>query len=503
MDPTMIDVEELYADRQYFDRNGEPWITIGLMSKVKRVVISADGPIELLGDHQRMEVPPNTEIAITLSSFRPQKSRFFVQLGYFGAQNLDRAISVLEFTKQKTPDARIFEAGALIGFAGYAFDARSYTLVTGESKTRAQAERKAIKRFGTKDHVYEDVQKHPGGIITAQSTTGDLTFSVQDLLTVRALDLETLIKVKGDKRDERYDRGDLLFLSGPTGQLEVVNQISAELLIAGVVPSEIYPDAPLEALKAQAVAARGLLISKMGTRHRGEPYSLCATAHCQVYNGQNTGSPLIDRAVRETRGEVLFQKSGPTNTVYHSSCGGQLESSLSLWKIGDSALQSIPDGGLGAAVGVGMMLAHKTGAYCAKSGMRFGDYRWEKSISADQLLQNLKRALPKEASKLSTVTQIQVAHRTQSGRVDQARYVGPEGQVTAEGQTLNQRILGRLKSSLWQVKQQGPQFVIQGGGFGHGVGLCQHGAIGMAQAGFTYRQILSHYYQGTTLRKLW
>jgi stage II sporulation protein D len=111
---------------------------------------------------------------------------------------------------------------------------------------------------------------------------------------------------------------------------------------------------------------------------------------------------------------------------------------------------------------------------------------------------------------IGAVSDIKVLKRGLSGRALVVQYVGDQGTYTADGATLNRRILGGLKSGLWYVTRVGghshgepSEWVFHGGGYGHGVGLCQHGAIGMAVAGRDYVRILMHYFRKSRLVSLW
>src|SRR5205085_1056958 len=117
------------------------------------------------------------------------------------------------------------------------------------------------------------------------------------------------------------------------GSIAVVNAVPEDRLLAGLVPAEIFPGAPDEALKAQAVAARGELLSKIGTRHIGDPFRLCSQTHCQVYSGAGKETPRTTAAVAATRGEVLFTTDGHdlVDTVYSASCGGHTENNENVW----------------------------------------------------------------------------------------------------------------------------------------------------------------------------
>src|SRR5690606_6969905 len=102
-------------------------------------------------------------------------------------------------------------------------------------------------------------------------------------------------------------------------------------VLRGIVPAEIYATAPLEALKAQAIAARGTLISQIGVRHLADPYNLCDEQHCQVFAGMHVSQESTDQAVAETRGTILFHGKRIAETYYSSNSGGLSETGAAVW----------------------------------------------------------------------------------------------------------------------------------------------------------------------------
>ncbi len=125
--------------------------------------------------------------------------------------------------------------------------------------------------------------------------------------------------------DGRLYRGRFALRSDPEG-VAVINVLPLETYLRGVVPAEMGPHAfpEIEALKAQAVAARTYAVAHLGD-HADEGYDLCDTPACQVYGGVGVEHPLTDRAVAETRGEVLLHDGAPIDALYHSTCGGRTE----------------------------------------------------------------------------------------------------------------------------------------------------------------------------------
>jgi SpoIID/LytB domain protein len=295
------------------------------------------------------------------------------------------------------------------------------------------------------------------------------------------------------------------------GTLAVVNAVPENKLLAGLIPAEIFPSAHEEALKAQAVAARGELLSKIGTRHIGDPYRLCSLTHCQVYSGTGHETPRTTAAVEATRGEVLFEKGGAelADPVYSANCGGHTENNENAWPE-MMALPSLrghrdaaPDKGDAYAGGVtsanvAAFIANPPAAYCGQSKLGAGDhFRWTVTRSKDELDKLLAKY------RLGAVKSIEVLERGVSGRARAVRVSGAARSEVIHGELRIRQTFGNLRSSLFVVDVQNGGATFRGAGFGHGVGMCQTGAMGMAETGKSYREILRHYYPGTVLRKLW
>jgi stage II sporulation protein D len=296
------------------------------------------------------------------------------------------------------------------------------------------------------------------------------------------------------------------------GGLAVVNAVPENRLLHGLVPAEIFPSASEEALKAQAVAARGELLAKIGTRHAGEPFRLCSQTHCQVYSGAGRETPRTTAAVEATRGQILFAAAGKelVDTVYSANCGGHTEHNENAWPDMPAlaTLRGHRDAPAGRADpfagGVTSALVEKfisttPAAYCgsARGGGGADRFRWTVTRSAselDTLLASLR---------LGRLTAIEILERGISGRARSVRLVGRTRSEVVKGELRIRQLFGGLRSSLFVVEVKDGAATFRGAGFGHGVGLCQTGAIGMAEAGRTYREILAHYYPGSAVRKLW
>lgn len=253
------------------------------------------------------------------------------------------------------------------------------------------------------------------------------------------------------------------------GILYLINDIDIETYVKGVVASEVPSNWEIEALKAQAVAARTYAYNLV-RKNRESLYDLSASVLHQVYNGIQHASPQIVIAVESTRGEILTYEGEIIEPYYHSHCGGKTESSLSIWGKPAPYLQSVD-------------CYHRN------------RMEWEMSISKAKLASLLGMAHMKEWK---------ILRRSHTGRVLSLYFSDGKKKKIVSGEDLR-KILGysRLKSTLFWMDEKGDSIIIKGAGMGHGVGMCQHGAQELAKRGYTYIQILSHYYRGVKILKIY
>jgi SpoIID/LytB domain protein len=290
------------------------------------------------------------------------------------------------------------------------------------------------------------------------------------------------------------------------GALVVANAVAEDKLLAGLVPAEMYPDAPAAALEAQAIAARTELLQKIGRRNLTDPFLLCSTQQCQVYAGAGKEDPRTTRAVDATRGMVLLRDGGGLVDIrYSASCGGHGEDNDAIWggdpdpslrgrtDTANGGMSRITDDNLGAFLDGG------GDAWCNRSKLGKTRFRWTERISEAELTARVATEYPE----VGRVKQLVARQRGASGRIGALAIQGDKASVVVSGDLHIRRLLGGLKSTLFEVERRGEAFVIHGAGFGHGVGMCQMGAIGMAGAGKPHAQILAHYYRGSHLHRLY
>lgn len=253
-------------------------------------------------------------------------------------------------------------------------------------------------------------------------------------------------------------------------ELLIVNSLDLEDYLRGVVPSEMQASWPAEALKAQAVAARSYVVASLQPE---ADYDICATVDCQMYRGLEREHAHSDTAVRQTAGLVLTYGGQFARTYYHSDSGGVIASSAEVW------------GGDLPYLTVFRDVEHST-----------PHRQWQQTLDPAAV----SAALRSTGFDVGTASAMTITSLSESGRVAGLQVSGTAGSATLNGSqaTALLRAIG-LKSTRLQMIGA---LTVRGDGYGHGVGMSQHGAHRLAQGGHSFDQILAFYYPGTELRRL-
>ena len=287
-----------------------------------------------------------------------------------------------------------------------------------------------------------------------------------DSLTVKGLTGNDYFyfRINGGTLERRIYSGDLQCISD-LGVLVFINICDVEQYIAGVVRTEGGPGKRIEYLKSQAVIARTFLY-KHFDRHLIDRYNLCDNTHCQAFNGICTDT-LIIRAALETKGLVVLDRDSTLIiSAFHSNCGGETSTSDYVWLSGHSYIKKVTD------------------PYCINSP----NATWRKSIPLSEWEAYLRKSGFVQAGTMPLSYNFSQLTRQNNYRI--GSFSLPFGQIRND---LN------LKSAFFSVVKEGTMITFNGRGYGHGVGLCQEGAMVMAARGFKYSDIIRFYYSGVMI----
>lgn len=273
-------------------------------------------------------------------------------------------------------------------------------------------------------------------------------------------------------------RGSLLLVRTAGGRLTVINQLGLEEYLVSALASEANPDWPLEALKAHAVVSRTMAAHRIWIQKEG-PFDMTADTSTHLYHGVAVERDWVRKAVEQTRGQVLAYQRELLSATFHANCGGHTEDPQEIWKIqGDPApLRGHPD------------------PYCKD----LRHFRWKATLPS----QLFSRLIEPAAGKIGKVTGLEILERNRSGRVRKIRISGTQGSTRLSGGDFRKSLgANRLRSLHFTAAVVGNQISFSGFGWGHGVGLCQWGAYGMARRGKKMEEILEFYFPGAQRRGL-
>ena len=270
-------------------------------------------------------------------------------------------------------------------------------------------------------------------------------------------------------------KGKILFYPGNYKDILVINELPLEEYLVGLVNKEISSQWPLAAVKAQVVAARTYAYFQKEKRS-ANLFDVEATVNDQVYGGVDFEDERARKAVKETEGEVILYQGKPIFSVYHACCGGKTESPIYLWSEDYPYLRSI------------------SCLYCLDSP----HFVWNYQLEIDKL----EKILQERGSAYRPIKEILEGPRNESKRITKI-IIRREGDVLEISAPEFRQLIGydQLRSTNFWIKKINRSFSFTGLGWGHGVGLCQWGAKGMAETGADYQSIIKYYYQNVEIGK--
>lgn len=378
---------------------------------------------------------------------------------------------------------------------------------------------------GTSAYGINVTETKPGRVLFQFDSSGNEIFAVRP-------DQDDGTKTVTWFKGYRY-YGDFLYERIGGGGLTVVNRLSMDDYIKGVLPYEMSASWPLEALKAQAVCARSYTLT-IGSKHSQYHFDVCTSTDCQVYKGLNSADGNTDRAVEETSGICVWYQGQVAQTFYYSANGGASEDVENVWGSSLPYLKGVAD------------------PYEGTLASKIPNYHWTYTFTKSQLTEKLRA----KGQDCSNIVNLRLTATTQMGNVASIEFTDNTGKTFTFAKEKARTILG-LPSMRFQISGGGNSgggsifvddgamlnslngvyvidgkgeiaqlsgisslqaisasgvgvlipgvsgnpdtFTVTGSGNGHHVGLSQWGAYAMAEQGYTYRDILSFYYTGIDL----
>lgn len=362
-------------------------------------------------------------------------------------------------------------------------------------------------------------------------------------------DVKIGIDFHWQRTQEQSFHGDLFLSAISDFTFNLINVISLEDYLESVISSEMSGKAPLEFLKAQAIVARSWLVTMLKKKnskqsstqtktgdtiivwqdvndHQG--FDVCADDHCQRYQGvTRIISQNVHEAVKQTRGNFLVYNDEICDARYYKCCGGQTDVFSTAWEDGTyDYLSNVSDDGdphspIRSENDAKRWLTGRPRAYCNTTDSKLlkqilpafdqetpDFYRWQVVYDREELEEMINK---KSAMDFGVLKNIEPLERGPSGRISRLKIEGSKKTVIVGKELEIRRWLSpsHLLSSAFVISEERnangeiSRFIFHGGGWGHGVGLCQIGAALMASKGFKAEEILAHYFTGTRIEKLY
>lgn len=262
----------------------------------------------------------------------------------------------------------------------------------------------------------------------------------------------------------------------------VVNTVDMEKYLAGLINREMSPSWPIEAMKAQAVASRSYAYFQMRVNN-GKDYDLESTTQDQVYEGAASETAKSNRAAEETRGITLSFGNDVIKAYYHANCGGMTELPVAVWGTESPAFRPV---------------------ICPYHHKARDKVRWSLSLTKEQIRSALKKTAGILPSGFRRLASLEAGAPNPNRRLNDVQVSDDSGNNVLVSANFFRNALGntKVKSTTFQIHRDHGGYRLTGEGYGHGVGMCQVGARGMAEEGKNFRQILSYYYPLAKLKQL-
>ncbi|MBI1946986.1 MAG: SpoIID/LytB domain-containing protein [Deltaproteobacteria bacterium] len=537
-------VEDLYSHRLLFDERGRPLVPIGMMQNAARVVVVGEhGLLVTAGEAPPVEVTPGVPLVVERVSGTAAVVRPLWVIETLEAEARQQKRAAADVWAGRGLAAQILDVGGVYGVKGTVVDNRAALVVLPSVGDRLDDKTaRALAAVGARESTVEALDALPSVQLRVLGATAAFVRVVgKDGRPVLVKEVEHGVGYADHGFADRLLRGELLVVPDKGGRVAVVNLVDEDAVVAGVLPSEMFASAPLEALKAQAVTARGELFAKIGRRHLADPFQVCSEQHCQVYKGVSAEHPRATQAADETRGELAFVGERLVESVYSACCGGHTEAADVVWdRPPQSALAGRADvpfadpasrpwlapdveaSALAArarhdrkappvpidlrtdAAVEALLAAPKDATWCGRSSFnQKGDvYRWTRRftrVELDAAFADLG---------VGEVRRLAVEERGPGGRLRALVIEGNKGRGRVLRELPVRKRLANLRSGLFVIDEERDAagallaVTLRGAGFGHGSGMCQQGAIGMAEGGADYRAILRHYYVGAAVKRV-
>lgn len=529
------------ADEQsVIENDGMPLLKIGFIENRETIEFRSTGRFSVLNDQglpilKEVTSPAKWRIKVTLR--QSARHVYNIVLGKF---QLARDAHELEYTLiEKGIGTQIKTRGGELYYGDRVVnDNTQYWVVIEGLKTENEAQEFAQKNLAQFSYVIaKEKISEPIALLELYDAEFEKLGETENIIRIVPDSSDALIYIYDlvvDPENQqpiskhRTLKGPLEFRSSAEGKVIIVTEMPLESYIASAMSLETKIDFPLELLKAQAVTIRSKTIASLGVKHPDDAYHLCAGAHCQPFGGNRQVPENILQAVKETEGVVLWDGRQVVAANYTLVCGGHTEAAHFLTQDEiDDPYPPIVDAQPPLPVAQPLDLTQEENlkqwvtsepAVCCNLSQVAGlkptllplrrYFRWQVSFTRQELEEIITTNSGTHIGLLYDIIPIRYGI---SGRIFELDVLASHKNLTLVGEENIRRIFGPegLFSSCFIIERQFDEdgfptrFSFKGAGYGHGVGLCHAGGLALAQQQQDYAQILWHYFQNLTLKKIY
>lgn len=515
-----------------FDYKTEkPLVRIGSLQAEKKMKFTAHVPFDvfnLAGDKIMYGIQDKV-YEVFLEESHPAEIKPMIRLAI--TYDLNEAQRLVQKWEKKNLKIHLIRVGenTQVSATKYIDNREYWVLATGFSSVEdAEIQRRELDDFGSYQ-IFQVPEKPAKGSVNIEG------FKVSDgirLVPQEEVELPfTLHNVRvgigfhWDHRESQKMENILEFQIDKKGLITAINVLDVEHYLASVNSSEMVPDCNLEFLKAQTVVARCTVFATAGKHHYGDPFDICADDHCQCFHGSGAIQPKSMQAAKETSGQVLLFENRICDTRYAKVCGAIAETYQNVWddrhlpyldKFYDGLDQRKTYQTADSEENIQSFIHSNPNVFCNPKKHKIPKhlnyarqyFRWQVEYDSDELGEIVAE---KSNQNIGPIRDIIPLKRGYSGRLIYVKLVGDLGELIVGKELEIRRVLSKshLYSSCFYVKKQTDKnektkkLILNGGGWGHGVGLCQVGAAIMGEEGYLSDQILRHYYEAAEIKKIY
>ncbi|GAB4333976.1 MAG: hypothetical protein Kow0037_12390 [Calditrichia bacterium] len=519
-------------------RDGEPIVRIGLVEGQDYIDFRTSGEFDIL-DAENEPIIENVKSKlkwrVKIKESKPGQEQYYLKL--YETHNREEIEEKLKTAQKYSLETTIEELGGDIFLGDKKINNNTkYILKAGNFKSALEAKRaakqyandfnptvdketakspKGVLEFFDAEYIHSGESKHAFKIIPKDVNTKTKLYSL------RTYD-ELLQK---DHYEDRIYNGGIEFRIDNQGKLMIISELPLETYLKRVVYSETGEDLPIEFIKSMAIVARSEVLARIEHKHLGDPYDMCDWGHCLRYYGDDFDDPNIDKAIEQTRGQVIFTPEGICDAYFNLLCGGHTEDASGVWDVETSQYSHAkfdwkekPEGyeDLKSEEAARRWILNRPQAFCNLAGRQVSPtldevkkyFRWEVNYTRSELEEIVKR---KTGQDIGIIFDIIPIERGKSGRLKEIELIGSLNILRIRGELKIRESLSYnyLESSCFIIEKEFDDigtpisFSFIGAGQGHGIGMCKTGAAVMATEGYKWDEILKHYFKECTVKSIY